>query len=105
MRWTDFLVLALCACGPRPIPPGSPDQSLPDAMRLVCDTPSRASRDRNQGNHSDKIAGHLTDGIGNARVLQAVETWKTDGIDKKQLAALIAEAKLPACPLMKETGS
>jgi hypothetical protein len=93
----------LFACGPRPIPPGSPDQSVADAMRLVCDTPARARSDRGEGTTSDKIAGHLTDGVGNARVLQTIETWKTDGIRKDQLAALVAEAKLGECVLEKET--
>ena len=92
----------LVACGPRPIPPGSPDQTVPDAMKLVCDAPARAERDRGAGTRSDKIAGHLTDGIGNVRVLTTVEGWKTDGIKRAELDALIKEAKLASCALTKE---
>lgn len=94
--------LAGCRPGPRAIPPGSPDQSLADAMRLVCDAPARADRDRTGASRSDRIAGHLTDGIGNARVLTTVEAWKTDGIDRRELAALVREAGVTSCALQRE---
>jgi hypothetical protein len=97
------ILLATVACGARSIPAGSPDQSVADAMRLVCAAPARADADRGAGSYSDKVAGHLSDGVGNARVLQTIETWKTDGIDKTELRALLAEAKLDTCALEKET--
>jgi hypothetical protein len=102
MRWAAILVFSV-ACGPRPIPPGSPDQSVAHAMRLVCDAPARAETDRGDGTRSDKIAGHLSDGVGNPRVLQTIEIWKTDGINKSELTALVSEAKLDSCSLLKET--
>jgi hypothetical protein len=82
-------------------PPAGPDQSLHDAMVLVCDAPVRA-----EGEHaatkSDAIAGHLTDGVGNPKVLNAAEAWKTDGVDREQLDALVKEAKLSRCTLRDE---
>ena len=98
------LVAGALACGPRAgtIPPGSADQSIADAMRLVCDAPSRADRDRTDASRSDKIAGHLADGIGHPRVLATVEGWKTDGIAARQLAALVREAGLRSCELQRE---
>jgi hypothetical protein len=103
-----FAFACACACGPRAAssPPAvataSPDQTLTEAMRRVCDAPARARRDRSDASHSDKVAGHLTDGIGNTRVLAAVEAWKTDGIDRAELAALVKESRLPACLLLDE---
>lgn len=94
---------ALFSCGPKAIPPGSPEQTVAEAMRLVCDAPTRADSDRGGGTRSDKIAGHLTDGIGNPRVLTTVEGWKTDGIKKTELEALLKEAKLQDCKLREET--
>ena len=103
MRWLALGWGLWCAaCGPRPIPPGTADQSLADAVRLVCDAPARAARDRGEGTRADKIAGHLTDGIGNVRVLTLVEGWKTDGIERDELDALVKEAKVGACALQKE---
>jgi hypothetical protein len=78
-------------------------QSIADAMKLVCDAPARADRDRTSASRSDKIAGHLSDGVGNPRVLQTVEAWKTDGIDKRQLESLVRDAKLRSCALSNET--
>jgi hypothetical protein len=83
-------------------PPAGPDQSLHDAMVLVCDAPSRAEGDR-AATKADAIAGHLTDGIGNPKVLGAAEAWKTDGVDRKQLEALVKEARLARCALRDET--
>jgi hypothetical protein len=98
-----LLVLTLTACHPHrhPVPPpAGPDQSLHDAMVLVCATPARASEDPDYaGAKSDTIAKHLTDGIGNPRVVQTAEAWKTDGIDRAQLATLIKDAKLSSCAL------
>lgn len=71
-------------------------------MRLVCDAPARADADRADGTRSDKIAGHLTDGIGNVEVLTTVEAWKTDGIKREELAALVKRAKLTSCALEGE---
>lgn len=71
-------------------------------MRLVCDAPARAAQDRSDATRSDKIAGHLSDGIGNVEVLTTVEGWKTDGIKRAELDALIKTAKLTACPLRAE---
>jgi hypothetical protein len=106
MRWLLVLVLA-SGCGSRmasspAAAPASPDQTLADAMRLVCDAPVRARRDRTDASHSDKVAGHLTDGIGNVRVLTTVEGWKTDGIDRAELAGLLKEARVSTCPLLDE---
>ena len=72
-------------------------------MRLVCAAPSRADRDRGEGTRSDKIAGHLTDGIGNTKVLTTVEAWKTDGIQRSELDALLKEAKLATCALREQS--
>jgi hypothetical protein len=69
---------------------------------LVCDAPSRAKDDR-AATTSDAIAGHLTDGVGNPKVLSAAEAWKTDGVDRKQLEALVKEAKLSRCALRDES--
>lgn len=81
-------------------PPGTADQSVRDAVLLVCDTPARAAPDAKDGvSMSDAIAGHLTDGIGNDRVLTTVEGWKTNGIDAAELAALTKEANVTRCPL------
>src|SRR5436190_4474050 len=88
MKWAALVVLA--ACGPRTIPPGTPDQTIHDAMVLVCGAPGRADSDRSSASRSDKIAGHLTDGIGNVDVLTTVEGWKTDGIKRSELDALLA---------------
>lgn len=72
-------------------------------MRLVCDAPARATRDHSDASRSDKIAGHLTDGIGNVEVLTTVEGWKTDGIKKTELDALLERAKLSSCKLRQES--
>ncbi len=96
------VVGAVLGCGPKSIPPGTPDQTVTEAMRLVCEAPARADRDRAAGSRSDKIAGHLTDGIGNVDVLTTVEGWKTDGINKAQLEALLKQAKLSSCKLRDE---
>jgi len=93
-------LLTLLGCGPRAVPAGAPDQSLHDAMVLVCDAPNRASSD--SGSRSDAIAGHLTDGVGNSEVLTTVEGWKTDGIDRRQLDRLIKRAHLRSCALRDE---
>lgn len=99
-----LLATALAACRPgsQTVPPGSPDQSLAEAMRLVCDAPARADRDGSGASRSDRIAGHLTDGIGNTRVLTTVEAWKTDGIDRGELARLVRQAGLRSCALQRE---
>lgn len=81
-------------------PPAGPDQSVHDAVVLVCQTTDRADADPDRdGTRSDRIAKHLTDGVGNARVLQTVEAWKTDGIKRDELDRLVKEAKLPTCGL------
>lgn len=86
-------------------PPATADQSVREAVVLVCDTPARAEPDVQRGvGRSDAIAGHLTDGIGNDRVLTVVEGWKTNGIDAKELDALTAEAKLTRCSLRATVG-
>jgi hypothetical protein len=90
-------LLTVLACGPRAVPVGTPDQSVHDAMVLVCDAPKRAEGEG--GSRSDAIAGHLTDGVGNVEVLTTVEGWKTDGIDRGQLARLIKRAGLRSCAL------
>ena len=95
------LVVAGCA-RPAAIPPASAEQSIVAAMRLVCDAPARADQDRSDATRADKIAGHLTDGIGNVEVLTTVEGWKTDGIDKGQLEALVTKAGLTDCALRAE---
>lgn len=102
MRLVLVVGLALAACKPRPIPPGSPDQTVEEAMRLVCDAPTRAAADRSDATRSDKIAGHLSDGIGNNEVLTTVEGWKTDGIKRAELDALVKQAKLSSCKLREE---
>ncbi len=94
-------LLTLLGCGPRTLPPGSPDQSLHDAMVLVCDAPNRARGDH--GSHSDAIAAHLSDGVGNSRVLTTVEGWKTDGINKAELVQLLKQARIDKCALRDET--
>ena len=98
-------VVGAVACKPRgaEIPPGSPDQTVTEAMRLVCDAPERADRERGDAPRSDRIAGHLTDGVGNVEVLTTVEGWKTDGIKKSELEALVKKAKLSDCKLREET--
>ena len=81
-------------------PPATADQTVRDAVVLVCDTPARAEADTGHGvSTSDAIAMHLTDGIGNDRVLTTVEAWKTTGIVVAELDALIREAKVAPCPL------
>jgi hypothetical protein len=100
MRWG--LLVAVLGCGPRPIPPGTPEQTVREAMVLVCDAPARADRDRGDASRSDKIAGHLTDGIGNVEVLTTVEAWKTDGIKRAELDKLVTDAKLTSCKLHDE---
>jgi hypothetical protein len=90
-------LLTLLGCGPRGVPAAPVGQSVRDAMILVCDAPKRAERDG--GSRSDAIAAHLTDGVGNNEVLVAVEGWKTDGIDRRQLARLIKRAGLRSCAL------
>jgi hypothetical protein len=67
-------------------------------MVLVCDAPARANGEH-AATRADAIAGHLTDGVGNAHVLDIVEGWKTDGIAPRQLDALVKEAKLSTCAL------
>ena len=94
-----LLVTVIC-CGPRNIPPGTPDQSVHDAMVLVCDAPKRAEGEG--GRRADAIAAHLTDGVGNVDVLTTVEGWKTDGINRAQLERLLEKAKLKDCALRAE---
>lgn len=94
------LLVTVIACGPRKVPPGTPDQSVHDAMVLVCDAPKRAEGER--GSRSDAIAAHLTDGVGNVDVLTTVEGWKTDGINKAELDRLLAKAKIKDCALRAE---
>ena len=93
-------LLTLIACGPRAVPPGTPDQSVHDAMVLVCAAPSRAKGEG--GSRSDAIAAHLTDGVGNSQVLTTVEGWKTDGINRGELHQLIKRAGLRDCALRDE---
>jgi len=102
MRWLAALVMLAACPKPRAIPAGTADQTIRDAMVLVCDAPARADADRGSGSRSDKIAGHLTDGIGNVDVLTTVEGWKTDGIKKRELDALLAKANLTECALRAE---
>ena len=97
-----FAAIVAAACGPKSVPPGSPDQTIAEAMRLVCDAPARADRDRTNASRSDKIAGHLSDGIGNSEVLMTVEGWKTEGIKRSELDALLNKAKLRDCALREE---
>lgn len=99
-----MLAIALAGCKPKTIPPGTPDQSVHDAMILVCDAPARADADRGSGSRSDEIAGHLTDGVGNVEVLTTVEGWKTDGIKRDELATLLSKAKISDCALSAEAG-
>jgi len=97
---TVAVFVATLGCKPRASmpPPAGPDQTVHEAMVLVCDAPVRAEGDH-AATRADAIAGHLIDGVGNARVLNIVESWKTDGIDRKQLAKLVKEAKLSSCAL------
>jgi hypothetical protein len=90
-------LLTLLGCGPRAVAQGTPDQSVHDAMVLVCDAPKRAEGEG--GSRADAIAGHLTDGVGNVDVLTTVEGWKTDGINRTELARLIKRAGLRSCAL------
>jgi hypothetical protein len=103
VRASIVLFAVLAACHPHP-PSATPsaDQSVADAMRLVCDAPARADRDRGDGTRSDKIAGHLSDGVGNPEVLTTVEGWKTDGIQRRELDGLLRKAKLTSCKLRAE---
>ena len=100
MKWRLFGIVLIAGCHPHSTmpPPAGPDQSVHDAMVLVCDAPARADADSG-GSRSDRIAGHLTDGVGNAHVLQVVEAWKTDGIKRGELEKLVKEAKLARCAL------
>jgi hypothetical protein len=91
-----------CHAKPAPMPPASPDQPLAAAMRLVCDAPARADRDRGDASRSDRIAGHLGDGVGNVEVLTAVEAWKTDGINRAELDRLVKRAGIADCKLRSE---
>jgi len=102
-----FLLLALGCHGSRAMPPpATADQSVRDAVVLVCDAPARAAPDTKGGvSMSDAIAGHLTDGIGNDHVLTTVEGWKTNGIDATELTALMKEAKLTHCALRDTLGN
>jgi hypothetical protein len=101
--WRAALVFAaIVGCGPKALPPASPDQTITEAMRLVCEAPTRAADDRGEGTRSDKIAGHLSDGVGNNEVLTTVEGWKTDGISKRELDGLLKKAKLRDCKLREE---
>lgn len=93
-------LLTLLGCGPRAVPPGSPDQSIHDAMVLVCDAPTRAIGEGTS--HSDAVAAHLSDGVGNAHVLTSVEGWKTDGINKRELERLLKQAGIKRCALRDE---
>ena len=94
-------LLTLLGCGPRTLPPGPPDQSLHEAMVLVCDAPKRARGEG--GSRSDAIAAHLSDGVGHPKVLTTVEGWKTDGINRAELARLIKQARITECALRDET--
>jgi hypothetical protein len=103
MRLALFAV-ALAACVPRhharEVPPAGPDQTVAAAMTLVCDAKARAEEDPDYAHHkSDILAKHLTDGIGNEHVLETVELWKTNGIQRAELDKLVAEAKLAHCAL------
>lgn len=99
------ILLPLLACRPRAVPPATADQTVRDAVVLVCDTPARAKPDARGGvSMNDAIAGHLTDGIGNDRVLTTVEAWKTNGIVRKELDALMREARLTRCALRDTIG-
>ena len=93
-------LLTVIACGPRAVPAVTPDQSVHDAMVLVCDAPTRAKGEG--GSRADAIAGHLTDGVGNVEVLTTVEGWKTDGVNQAQLARLVKRAKLRSCKLQDQ---
>jgi hypothetical protein len=92
--------VALAACGPRRLPPATADQTVHDAVALVCEAPSRADADRDRpANRGDAIAKHLRDGVGNERVLVTIEGWETQGIKLDELDALLVEAKLTRCRL------
>lgn len=107
-RVLPFAILVGIACRSAPAvpPPGNADQTVRDAVVLVCDAPARAKADTDKGvGASDAIASHLTDGIGNDRVLTLVEGWKTTGIDAGQLDALVEEAKLGECSLRDTVGA
>ncbi|HEX5059572.1 MAG TPA: hypothetical protein VFV99_09445 [Kofleriaceae bacterium] len=90
-------LLTVIACGPRAVPAGTPEQSVHDAMVLVCDAPTRAKGEG--ASRSDAIAAHLTDGVGNVKVLTTVEGWKTDGIDQRELARLLKQGRINRCAL------
>jgi hypothetical protein len=102
MRRAGLVFAAIVGCGPKAVPAGSPDQTVAEAMRLVCEAPARADRDRSSASRSDKIAGHLSDGIGNSEVLMTIEGWKTDGIKRSELEALLKKAKVRECALREE---
>lgn len=94
-----------CRKGPVMPPPGDADQSVRDAVVLVCDAPARAEPEiAKGGSRSDAISLHLTDGVGNDRVLTMVEGWKTNGIDARALDALTTEAKVKTCALRSTVG-
>jgi hypothetical protein len=96
-RLFGIVLVAGCTHARMP-PPAGPDQTLHDAMVLVCQAADRAADDTG-ASRSDLIAKHLTDGIGNAQVLQTVEAWKTDGIKRTELERLVEEAGLASCGL------
>ena len=94
-----------CRRAPAMPPPGNADQSVRDAVVLVCDAPARAESETRKGvSTSDAISMHLTDGVGNDRVLTTVEGWKTNGIDARALDALTTEAKVKTCALRSTVG-
>ena len=97
-RLFGILLVAGCTHHTPLPPPAGPDQSVHDAMVLVCQAADRAADDRG-ASRSDLIAKHLADGVGNSRVLQAVEAWKTDGIKRDELDRLVEDAKLASCGL------
>ena len=103
MRPALAVVLVLGCKHPASMPPpAGPDQTVREAMVFVCDAPARAEGEK-AATRADAIAFHLTDGVGNARVLNIVEGWKTDGINRKQLDTLVKEAKLTRCALRDQT--
>ena len=98
-----LVVMVVLGCGPR-MPPPTPDQSVRDAMVLVCDAPTRAAADPDyRGHEADVIAKHLTDGVGNSDVLLTVDGWKTDGIKRDELDRLIKRAGITDCRLREVT--
>lgn len=103
MRLAPIVLLAIACHSHSPPPAGSPDQTVAQAVALVCDARARAKADSGYGaSPADVLAMHLTDGLGNSEVLMTVEGWKTDGIKLDELDALIKKAKLTTCPLRNE---